>query len=115
MQPLSLYLVPSLVLLAGGLLLQPREVELRGVVLPGSIVRQNGEVDFQLLDCGQVTNVHVTGVTPDSFVDGNRAMVKGTRHGGRVEARLLICKCATKYQYPPPSPNLAFCSKHKAN
>ena len=69
---------------------EPRAVEVRGIVVPGSIMRKKGvEVDyrFDIERGGERVTVHLKSIPPDDFVEGGEVTVKGYRVGELIEAQ----------------------------
>lgn len=75
-------------------------VRVAGTVVPGSIVRRAGAVDFQIHQEDDVLPVRYVGrdPLPDTLVDEAQAVVEGHMQGGTFEASKVQAKCASKYE-----------------
>ncbi len=72
-----------------------------GHVVPGTIVRREGAVEFQISQEGQVLSVRYIGRAPlpDTLVDESQAVVEGhLLANGTFEASNVQAKCASKYE-----------------
>jgi cytochrome c-type biogenesis protein CcmE len=76
-------------------------VRVAGTVVPGSIVRRDSGVEFQISQEKDVLSVRYVGKDPlpDTLVDEAQAVVEGSMHrGGTFEASKVQAKCASKYE-----------------
>jgi len=74
-------------------------VRLNGKVLPGSILREPGRVEFVMHEGGSSLPVAYEGIIPDTFVDEADVVVQGElRTDGTFEATVLLAKCPSKYE-----------------
>ena len=72
-----------------------------GDVVPGTIVRREGAVEFQISQEGHVLAVRYVGRAPlpDTLVDESQAVVEGyLLADGTFEASNVQAKCASKYE-----------------
>ncbi len=72
-----------------------------GNVVPGTIVRREGAVEFQISQEGQVLDVRYVGRAPlpDTLVDDSQALLVGyLLADGTFEASTVQAKCASKYE-----------------
>jgi cytochrome c-type biogenesis protein CcmE len=72
-----------------------------GEVVPGSIQKGAGQVDFVISEGDQLLTVHYVGTDPlpDTFRDYAEAVVDGAYNGNGVfTATKLQAKCASKYE-----------------
>jgi cytochrome c-type biogenesis protein CcmE len=71
-----------------------------GTVVPGSIVRREGSVDFQISQEDDILSVHYIGTDPlpDTLVDRADALAEGHYKDGSFEASMVQAKCASKYE-----------------
>jgi cytochrome c-type biogenesis protein CcmE len=75
------------------------DVRLNGKVLPGSILREPGRVEFVMHEGGASVPVVYEGIIPDTFVDEADVVVQGElRQDGTFEATVLLAKCPSKYE-----------------
>ena len=77
-----------------------RRLRVAGNVQPGSIKRAGTQVDFVLVENGQLLSVVYSGTEapPDTFKDDSQALADGSfGHDGVFHARQLQAKCASKY------------------
>jgi cytochrome c-type biogenesis protein CcmE len=78
------------------------DVRLRvgGNVVPGSIVRREGAVEFKISQDDDVLLVRYTGrdPIPDTLVDESQALAEGYYRDGSFEASMVQAKCASKYE-----------------
>lgn len=75
-----------------------------GTVVPNSIHRYTGRVDFVLEGEGKTLPVSYVGndLLPDTFVDKSQALVEGSPNAdGRFVADHVQAKCASKYEAAP--------------
>jgi cytochrome c-type biogenesis protein CcmE len=75
-------------------------VRVAGVVVPGSIVRRDEGVEFQIHQEDDVLSVRYVGrdPLPDTLVDEAQAVVEGHLRNGTFEASMVQAKCASKYE-----------------
>ncbi|MEM7009687.1 MAG: cytochrome c maturation protein CcmE [Thermodesulfobacteriota bacterium] len=75
-------------------------VRVSGIVVPGTIVKENdGSLEFQISDGAQTIDVQYEGIIPDIFADDVEAVVEGVYAKNDVfEADTLLAKCPTKYE-----------------
>jgi cytochrome c-type biogenesis protein CcmE len=76
-------------------------LKIAGEVVPGSIQKSAGQVDFVISEGGQLLTVHYVGTDPipDTFRDYAQAVVDGEYNGNGVfTATKLQAKCASKYE-----------------
>jgi cytochrome c-type biogenesis protein CcmE len=82
-----------------------RSYQLTGSVVPGSVHRQGGVLDFSVRDRagGTAIPVSYTGTVPDPFREGREVIVTVERqHGLYVgERNSLITKCPSKFKSAP--------------
>jgi cytochrome c-type biogenesis protein CcmE len=86
-----------------------RSYQLTGSVVPGSVRRSDGTLDFSVADRagGASVPVSYTGTVPDAFHEGREIIVTVQKQGERYvgERESLITKCPSKYKVAPPSEN----------
>jgi cytochrome c-type biogenesis protein CcmE len=75
-------------------------VRVAGIVVPGSIVRRDEGVEFQIHQDDDVLSVRYVGKDPlpDTLVDEAEAVVEGHLRNGTFEAAMVQAKCASKYE-----------------
>jgi cytochrome c-type biogenesis protein CcmE len=76
-------------------------VRVAGTVVPGSIVRRDDGVAFEISQENEVLSVRYVGKDPlpDTLVDEAQAVVEGSLvSGGTFEASHVQAKCASKYE-----------------
>lgn len=76
-------------------------IRVAGTVVPGSIVRVEKAVDFDVQQDEEVITVHYVGrdPLPDTLVDESQAVAEGyLQSDGTFEATLVQAKCASKYE-----------------
>ena len=75
-------------------------VRVAGVVVPGSIVRRDEGVEFQIHQEEDVLLVKYVGndPLPDTLTDEAQAVVEGHFRNGTFEASMVQAKCASKYE-----------------
>ena len=71
-----------------------------GTVVPGSIVRREGAVEFKISQDDNVLAVRYVGTDPlpDTLVDHAEALAEGHYQSGSFEASMVQAKCASKYE-----------------
>jgi cytochrome c-type biogenesis protein CcmE len=71
-----------------------------GTVVPGSIVRRDGAVEFQISQDDNVLSVRYVGTDPlpDTLIDESEALAEGQYKDGSFEASMVQAKCASKYE-----------------
>ena len=71
-----------------------------GTVVPGSIVRRGGAVEFQISQDDDILAVRYVGTDPlpDTLVDRADALAEGHYQDGSFEASMVQAKCASKYE-----------------
>jgi cytochrome c-type biogenesis protein CcmE len=83
-----------------------RSYQLTGTVVPGSVRRSGGVLDFTVEDRAGGTAIPVayTGTVPDPFREGREVIVTVERQSGRYigERNSLITKCPSKFKTAPP-------------
>jgi cytochrome c-type biogenesis protein CcmE len=89
-----------------------RSYELTGVVVPHSVTRSGGVLQFSIADRagGKSVPVSYTGSVPDPFREGREVIVTVQRPSGEgtvfvAERNSLITKCPSKYKVAPASEN----------
>jgi cytochrome c-type biogenesis protein CcmE len=84
-----------------------RSYQLTGNVVPGSVRREDGALDFSVADRvgGAAVAISYTGVVPDAFHEGREIIITVEKQGDRYigERESLITKCPSKYKVAPPS------------
>ena len=76
-------------------------IRVAGTVVPGSITRREGGVEFQISQEDEVLSVRYVGrdPLPDTLVDHAQAVVEGRiQDHGVLEATQVQAKCASKYE-----------------
>ncbi len=76
-------------------------VRVAGTVVPGSIIRREGTVDFDIQQDEQALTVRYVGSDPlpDTLVDEAQAVAEGyLQTNGTFEATQVQAKCASKYE-----------------
>jgi cytochrome c-type biogenesis protein CcmE len=83
-----------------------RSYQLTGTVVPGTVHREAGTLDFSVEDRagGTAIPVSYTGTVPDPFREGREVIVTVERRQGRFigERNSLITKCPSKFKTAPP-------------
>jgi cytochrome c-type biogenesis protein CcmE len=83
-----------------------RSYQLTGTVVPGSVHREGGTLEFSVEDRAGGTAVPLayTGTVPDPFREGREVIVTVERQQGRFigERNSLITKCPSKFKTAPP-------------
>ncbi len=71
-----------------------------GNVVPGSIVRRAGAVEFKISQDDDILSVRYVGTDPlpDTLVDRADALAEGHYENGSFEASMVQAKCASKYE-----------------
>ena len=71
-----------------------------GIVVPGSIVRREGAVEFKISQDDEILPVRYVGKDPlpDTLVDRAEALAEGHYRDGSFEASMVQAKCASKYE-----------------
>ena len=71
-----------------------------GNVVPGSISRREGVVEFQIAEEEEILNVRYVGrdPLPDTLVDRAQALAEGHYRNSVFEASMVQAKCASKYE-----------------
>ena len=71
-----------------------------GIVVPGSIVRREGAVEFKISQDDEILPVRYVGKgpLPDTLVDRAEALAEGHYRDGSFEASMVQAKCASKYE-----------------
>jgi cytochrome c-type biogenesis protein CcmE len=78
-----------------------KTLKLAGDVVAGSIDRSKPQMEFVIASPKTSIRVRYTGsgIIPDSFKDGSKALVEGKLDGdGVFNARHIEAKCASKYE-----------------
>ena len=81
--------------------LQERRLRVAGDVTTGSILRQDGRVNFQIQQGGKLLKVVYTGTEPlpDTLQDGAEAIADGRyQTDGTFHAEAVQAKCPSKYE-----------------
>jgi cytochrome c-type biogenesis protein CcmE len=82
-----------------------RSYQLTGTVVPGSVHRQGGVLDFSIEDRAGGTAIPLayTGTVPDPFRPGREVIVTVEKQQGRYigERNSLITKCPSKFKAAP--------------
>ena len=81
--------------------LNGKTLKLAGDVVTGSIDRSNPQMEFAIASSETSIRVRYTGsgIIPDTFKDGSKALVEGTLDAdGVFNARHIEAKCASKYE-----------------
>ena len=76
-------------------------VRVAGTVVPGTVVRRESGVEFQINQEDQVLSVRYVGrePLPDTLVDEAQAVVEGyAQADGTFQAHKVQAKCASKYE-----------------
>lgn len=75
-----------------------RHFRLGGLVEPGSVVQENGEVHFVVTDGGEVTvPVVFAGILPDLFREGQGVIAAGAMHQGTFRATEVLARHDESY------------------
>ncbi len=77
------------------------QVRVAGTVVPGSIIRREGTVDFDIQQDEQALTVRYVGSDPlpDTLVDEAQAVAEGyLQTNGTFEATQVQAKCTSKYE-----------------
>jgi cytochrome c-type biogenesis protein CcmE len=84
-----------------------RSYQVTGTVVPGSVHRSGGVLDFSVEDRagGTAIPLSYTGTVPDPFHEGREVIVTVQKQGTSFvgERNSLITKCPSKYKTAPPS------------
>ena len=79
-----------------------KNLQLHGAVVPGSIERRRGSLDyrFRVESKGMVVSAVYTGILPDTFQDDAEVVLRGTlqQDGFHVEPNGVMAKCPSKYE-----------------
>ncbi|NUM80142.1 cytochrome c maturation protein CcmE [bacterium] len=78
-----------------------KKLKVHGNVVPGSIKRENGTLEFMLTRNGATIPVKYVGKdpVPDTFKDDCEAVIDGRYHkDGTFEGTQIQAKCASKYE-----------------
>ena len=79
-----------------------KQLQLHGFVVPGSILRRPGtlEYKFQLQNKGSVVSATYEGVVPDTFRDDSEVVLKGRLDNQTFEVSPngVMAKCPSKYE-----------------
>ncbi|HYE85924.1 MAG TPA: cytochrome c maturation protein CcmE [Vicinamibacterales bacterium] len=90
---------------------QGKKLQLHGFVVPNSINRKPGTMDywFQVQSNGKTVNATYTGVVPDTFKSDSEVVLKGTlsADGFKVQPNGVMAKCPSKYEAKPGGPTAA--------
>jgi len=84
-------------------------LRVRGVVVPGSIDRDDLVLRFQITDGMKSIPVTYRGIVPDTFGEDGEVVIEGAMTADGFEADFLMAKCPSKYEAemdgetPPPS------------
>jgi cytochrome c-type biogenesis protein CcmE len=76
------------------------KIRVGGNVVPDSIVRRDGVVEFQISQDDDVLTIRYVGKDPlpDTLVDRAQALAEGHYRNGSFEASMIQAKCASKYE-----------------
>jgi cytochrome c-type biogenesis protein CcmE len=84
-----------------------RSYQVTGVVVPGSVHRAGGVLDFSVEDRAGGTGIPLaySGTVPDPFREGREVIVTVQKQGAGFvgERNSLITKCPSKYKTAPPT------------
>ena len=76
-----------------------------GKVVPGTVQRQQMNLQFQMTDGKAAIPIRYQGVVPDTFTEDGEVVVEGRYvSGGTFEATFLMAKCPSKYEAAPGQP-----------
>lgn len=79
-----------------------KKLQLHGFVVPGSILRRPGTLEyrFQLKNRGSVVSASYEGVVPDTFKDDSEVVLKGRlkNQSFEVSPNGVMAKCPSKYE-----------------
>jgi len=82
-----------------------KKLQLHGFVVPDSINRKPGSLDywFQVQSGGKIVSATYTGVVPDTFKSDSEVVLKGTlsTEGFAVQPNGVMAKCPSKYEAKP--------------
>lgn len=93
---------------AVGVDLHGQHVRVKGVVEPGSIVGNDGELGraFRITENGKSISVTYNRAMPDTFDENMEVVVQGTVSDQMiVEADEVLVKCPSRYEGSPPTAN----------
>jgi cytochrome c-type biogenesis protein CcmE len=83
-----------------------RSYQVTGIVVPGSVHRAGGVLDFSVEDRagGAAIPLSYAGTVPDPFREGREVIVTVQKQGAGFvgERNSLITKCPSKYKTAPP-------------
>ena len=78
-----------------------KRLRVGGIVMPGSILREDGSLKFRLAQEGESIPVLYVGVEtpPDTFVGGSEGIVEGRyANNGVFRAEKIQARCTSKYE-----------------
>ena len=78
-----------------------RRVKVGGMVLEGSVDRDNTTINFTITDYSETVDVSYTGIVPDLFKEGSGVVVLGYLNEGKLDAEKVLAKHDENYM--PPS------------
>ena len=82
-----------------------KKLQLHGFVVPDSINRRPGSLDywFQVQSNGKIVSATYTGVVPDTFKSDSEVVLKGmlSSEGFQVAPNGVMAKCPSKYEAKP--------------
>lgn len=91
---------------------QNKQLQIGGVVVPGSYKFDNGEISFELSDCKATILIKYNGVLPKLFRDGQGIVARGTLSGRALKAKTLLTKHDEYYQPKNvEAPEMKFCDQ----
>ena len=82
-------------------LIDGKSIKVSGVVVPGSIVKNAGEVTFEIEENGAKLLVEYEGLTlPEAFGESIPVIAEGVydRSQNRLHAQSILTKCPSKYE-----------------
>lgn len=98
---IQLYLTPSEVLTQAPL---PKTIRVGGLVLKGSVKREDLRVTFRLTDLKKTIPVQYIGVLPALFREGQGIVAEGHWHNNQFKASQVLAKHDENY-HPPNIPH----------
>lgn len=87
---------------ANGEVPETARIRLGGLVVPGSVVRQEASLDvnFRLADCEHEVAVSYSGILPDLFREGQGIVATGKLSQGHFQADEVLAKHDENYMPP---------------
>lgn len=91
---------------------QHKQLQIGGIVVPGSYKFDGKEISFELSDCKKTILVKYYGVLPKLFRDGQGIVARGVLEGQVLKAQTLLTK-HDEYYRPKnvTAPEMEFCGK----